>query len=89
MSSPNSPLSSTKIKSGEFLFNKRCSEKINLNDDASELEFTQSPVTKKQVREGRIICPPRDCSAKICSKRLEAANNFYKWALRASVDPNR
>jgi hypothetical protein len=89
MSNPKSPLSSTKIKSGEFLFNKRSSQKINLNEDASELEFTQSPIAKKTVREGRIICPPRDCSVTMCLKKREAANTFYKWAMGSKGDPNR
>jgi hypothetical protein len=88
-SSPISPLADTKKKSGEYLFNKRSTGVINLNDTAAELEFTQSPVNRKVVREGRIICPPRDTSRPHSATKSKAASEFYKWAMNAAVDPNR
>jgi hypothetical protein len=88
-SSPKSPMEKTKIKSGEFLFNKRTTSQINLNDLVAELEYTQSPVNRKVVREARIICPPRDTSWPSCSKRKEAANSFHKWAIGSIGQLNR
>jgi hypothetical protein len=79
----------TRIKSGEYLTNKGSSRKINLNDTVAELEFTQSPVTRKVVKEGRMICPPRDTAWPHSQSMLDAATNFYKWAMRAIGDPNR
>jgi hypothetical protein len=79
----------TRIKSGEYLTNKRSSRKINLNDTVAELEFTQSPITHKVVKEGKMICPPRDTAWPHIQSTLEAATDFYKWAMRAIADPNR
>jgi hypothetical protein len=89
MSSPKSPLSKTKLKSGQYLFNKRTSEEINLNDLVAELEFTQSPIIRKTVIEGRIICPPRDTSWYPSFDCRNNANNFYRWAMDSEGSPNR
>jgi hypothetical protein len=89
LSASRSPLAMTKIKSGEYLSNKRSSRKINLNDTAAELEFTQSPVMRKVVKEGRLFCPPRDTAWPHSHSRLDAATKYYKWAMREDGDPNR
>jgi hypothetical protein len=89
LSSTASPLSITKQKSGEYLFNKRASSTINLNDFAVELEYTQSPVSRKVVREGRILCPPRDTSRQYNEAKAKAASEFYTWAMRLQGDNNR
>jgi hypothetical protein len=82
-------LSATKKKSGEYLFNKRTTSTINLNDIAAELEYTQSPVTRKVVREGRILCPPRDTSRPYSEAKKKSAAEFHKWAMQLPGDSNR
>jgi hypothetical protein len=89
MSSPKSPLSKTKLKSGQYLFNKRTSEEINLNDLVAELEFTQSPIIRKTVSEGRIICPPRDTSWHSSLDSRNNAKNFHRWVMSSEGSTNR
>jgi hypothetical protein len=88
-SSPPSPLAATRIRSGEFLFNKRKTGEINLNDLVVELEFTQTPVNRKEIHEGKIICPPRETSWPTCPRKKEAATRLLKWASSTAGDNNR
>jgi hypothetical protein len=87
--SPKTKLSDTRIRSGEYLFHKRTDADINLNADVPELEFTQSPVSRKIVREGKVICPPRNTSRQVSRSFIEEACKFHRWAMATTDDTNR
>jgi hypothetical protein len=53
------------------------------------LEYTQSPVTRKVVREGRILCPPRDTSRPYNEAKSKSASEFHTWAINSTADSNR
>jgi hypothetical protein len=87
--SPKTKLSDTRIRSGEYLFQKRIDADINLNADVPELEFTQSPVSRKIVREGKVICPPRNTSRQVSPSFIEEACKFHRWAMASTDETNR
>jgi hypothetical protein len=87
--SPKTKFCDTRIRSGEYLFHKRTEADINLNADVPELEFTQSPVSRNIVREGKVICPPRNTSREVSQSFIDEARKFHRWAMASTDDTNR
>ncbi|KAL6614984.1 hypothetical protein ACP70R_037254 [Stipagrostis hirtigluma subsp. patula] len=81
--SARSPLSELKLASQSFLNARRAIEEINLNATVQEMEFSDSPVSKKGVQPGFFAAIPWKLTNGPPRRELEAARQFYAWALQS------